>query len=375
MTDDPMRPIEEQLIRSARERRSRATDPFELQPVTRNLLHAEVARVYPPSANTSPTRHSWLTSIWTRLALGAGAVAAVVFLAVLQFVDEPSPDTFQLARLDEAPLTPELLSRDSATPSQRAVERLRAPHTAEPPPTPARAETASLTEETYGLAYSLDTDAPTPALASRRPAPPAAVPTRSVSGPLAATESDDDHAPSRFAGPEIDRARSAVPESRQIPASPPPSQSIQFAQVQRDRVNLQSPPMPDVLRSFQFLQYNDTVRIVDADGSIYEGAVQPAEPPDATRFVAAGTNRTTQYRVVFEGSLQQSPRPLRDASSTSLGVATATTAAFRQTSQVERFTTAPRAELLTTTRTEIVGQATLGERSRFEIRAVPTDRP
>lgn len=48
--------------------------------------------------------------------------------------------------------------------------------------------------------------------------------------------------------------------------------------VQRDsrsayRVNLQSPPLPKVLTKFRVIRTGDKVRVVDADGSVYEGSV------------------------------------------------------------------------------------------------------
>jgi hypothetical protein len=42
-----------------------------------------------------------------------------------------------------------------------------------------------------------------------------------------------------------------------------------YAQVQRYRVNFNSPPVPNVLRSFQVEQTGRQIRVVDADGSVY----------------------------------------------------------------------------------------------------------
>ncbi|HXT40080.1 MAG TPA: hypothetical protein VN887_08655, partial [Candidatus Angelobacter sp.] len=50
-----------------------------------------------------------------------------------------------------------------------------------------------------------------------------------------------------------------------------------YAQARRYRVNFNSPPMPNVLRSFQVEQTGQQIRVVDADGSVYEGVIgQPA---------------------------------------------------------------------------------------------------
>jgi hypothetical protein len=53
--------------------------------------------------------------------------------------------------------------------------------------------------------------------------------------------------------------------------------------VQRDsrsayRVNLQSPPLPKVLTKFSVIRTGDKVRVIDADGSVYEGSVVTTVP-------------------------------------------------------------------------------------------------
>jgi hypothetical protein len=161
------------------------------------------------------------------------------------------------------------------------------------------------------------------------------------------------------------------------PVDTTPLQSLHFAHIQRGRLNLQSPPLPDVLRSFQFLQYNDTVQIVDADGSMYEGAWQPTVPPNPTRFIARGTNRTTQQRVVFEGALHETldalPRAIPEVTpAPRLGVRTTT---LRESQPIERFGTALDAQPTTPAPIQIIGQATLDDHTRLEIRAVRTDTP
>src|SRR5205814_68580 len=61
-----------------------------------------------------------------------------------------------------------------------------------------------------------------------------------------------------------------------IPATQP---ALSYSQAQRYRVNLNSPPMPNVLRSFDVAQNGQQIRVVDADGSVYDGAMQ--QPPAA----------------------------------------------------------------------------------------------
>jgi hypothetical protein len=55
--------------------------------------------------------------------------------------------------------------------------------------------------------------------------------------------------------------------------SPAGQATQQFAQVRNYRVNFNSPPTLNVLNSFQLEQNGRLVRIVDADGSTYEGQI------------------------------------------------------------------------------------------------------
>ena len=123
----------------------------------------------------------------------------------------------------------------------------------------------------------------------------------------------------------------------------PTSSTRRFGQVREYRTNFNSPPMPNVLNSFQLEQNGRLIRVVDADGSIYDGAIEqpPTEEaarrgiavqtaatdlkkniePEAKRveglaaasadeiaalrnvfFRVAGTNRTLNQLVVFEGN-------------------------------------------------------------------------
>jgi hypothetical protein len=115
----------------------------------------------------------------------------------------------------------------------------------------------------------------------------------------------------------------------------PPSELLQFSRAPRERINFQSPPLPEVLRTFQFGIQHDRVVIIDADGSTYQGPVQSSISQDTTQFVVTGTNRTSRQRVVFEGQFHQAQTPP----------------------------------------VRIHGQATLDDHTRFEIRAYPPTGP
>jgi len=119
--------------------------------------------------------------------------------------------------------------------------------------------------------------------------------------------------------------------------------------VRKYRVNFNSPPMPNLLRSFEVAQNGQQIRVVDADGSVYDGAIEqpldreagkealtkrlPATDlkksvelqaqqaasaavtsagqivPQNSFFRVSGTNRTLNQMVVFEGNFLVNTNP------------------------------------------------------------------
>ncbi|PYK58828.1 MAG: hypothetical protein DME21_14895 [Verrucomicrobia bacterium] len=178
----------------------------------------------------------------------------------------------------------------------------------------------------------------------------------------------------------------------------------QYAQVRRYRVNFNSPPIPNVLRSFQVEQAGQQIRVVDADGSIYEGAIDGPEneevakrvvaaqtaqadlkkkvEPEARRvesvsetaygetagpqnvfFHVAGTNRTLNQLVVFQGNFLANTN---QTSAIVLGARLAT----------DKRTLVPKQRRPPKIRSQlpyalIQGQATIGDRNRVQINASP----
>ncbi|MHC1766243.1 MAG: hypothetical protein AB9869_18410 [Verrucomicrobiia bacterium] len=92
--------------------------------------------------------------------------------------------------------------------------------------------------------------------------------------------------------------------------------NLHFQQVEpatRYRRNLNSPPVPNVLPTFEVQQIGTNVRIVDWDESVYEGSIEaaptvaqvapvPEQAVQSFNFQATGTNRTLRQRVVFTGN-------------------------------------------------------------------------
>ena len=135
-------------------------------------------------------------------------------------------------------------------------------------------------------------------------------------------------APSTASAAQLFGANSA-PEASQVR-----QQFLQLDNQARYRKNFNSPPMPQVMQDFAFERTGDRVRIVDADGSTYEGAVMPApveevranavskldaakerkdslaqptqsaDPQSSYRFYANGVNRKLNQSVEFRGEWQ-----------------------------------------------------------------------
>ena len=135
-------------------------------------------------------------------------------------------------------------------------------------------------------------------------------------------------APSTASAAQLFGANSA-PEASQVR-----QQFLQLDNQARYRKNFNSPPMPQVMQDFAFERTGDRVRIVDADGSTYEGAVMPApveevranavskldaakerkdslaqptqsaDPQSSYHFYANGVNRKLNQSVEFRGEWQ-----------------------------------------------------------------------
>ena len=183
-----------------------------------------------------------------------------------------------------------------------------------------------------------------------------------------------------------------------------------YAQERTYRLNFNSPPMPDVLNSFQVEQNGRQLRVVDADGSVYDGAIEAPVSGEATRrsvslqmsaadlkknaeeklaggaaasnlaavpgvdrlvpqnilFRVAGTNRTLNQLVVFEGNILANMTQTNGVSPVAEWIADHPAANAPQ-----RGTWLQRQPLPSGL---IQGQATIGESNRIQINAAPVLR-
>ena len=200
---------------------------------------------------------------------------------------------------------------------------------------------------------------------------------------------------------EIDR-----PGTGEISANLAGANAAQFIQrygsARKYRLNFNSPPLPNVLRLFEVEQIGQQIRVVDDDGSIYDGEIeQPpvkealSQPsletglkknlePEARRtesaiganvgqvasqtvfFRVAGTNLTLNQLVVFQGNFLASTNQIR---STSLGAKLSLDQPAVGPVQNHSLQGQQLPNDL------IQGQATIGNSNRIQINASPVLRP
>ena len=170
----------------------------------------------------------------------------------------------------------------------------------------------------------------------------------------------------------------------------------QYAQAPKYRVNFNSPTPPDVLQSFQVQQIGRQIRVMDADGSVYDGSIEPkatgelakrslvvqtttadlkknpapklagsgsaGETPQNVFFRVAGTNRTLNQLVVFDGTFVANTNRTNDVVPGAKQEGDRSNVAPQQNRplQSQQLLNAP-----------IQGLATIGERNRVQINASP----
>jgi hypothetical protein len=295
MPNEPNQAMENELKAYAERRRREAPAQFELDEPARRALQTEVRRVYVERPEPESSRVSW----WVWMRVGLAATAAVVVLIVsVTLIPREQPGLLTKS-------TETLVAREPATADSAADHGGIAP-----------------AEPTGGEPFGVPLNEPT-AMA------PVSRPDSRDGQPTAVTPAGD-----RL-------ARSSAPvAAREVTfaATPAMAESDRFAgtggreflQVQRYRLNPNSPPPPQVLQNFRWLRNGDAVQVIDADGSVYTGQVGPAVPAQerramsvsaegavltrdepvrlrsiagqtGERFVVSGTNQTLKVRVEFEG--------------------------------------------------------------------------
>jgi hypothetical protein len=262
MPGDPQHNIEQLLKASAEQRRQAIGPPMEMPGVTREMLHQEITRVY---AQTPSPRSGWLSLLlksWPSLAWG-GAIGAVLLIAIalLRQMSPSSPQPIELAQQsktkDAVPSTTAAIKADT---TELAPENKKLALAAEAP-------VAAQPEPAVQLAQNRSAPAPLPRIQAPQPAAPSmanrASPPAEPNRRLTANF--------RVAGRPDEIAQVAGATE---PAGASNAERFYFVLDRspgRFRRNFNSPAPVQVLNSFA-LEYNgNQVRVVDEDGSVYQG--------------------------------------------------------------------------------------------------------
>lgn len=374
--------MDELLKAYAKKRRDEAGAPLELHPATRNLLQAEVKRTHAPAPGERPTKTHWIWRIWPRLVIGGG-VALLLLGTVFWF----QPRDQQTGLASGGPKHMELAqNKKSAAPQPAELGEKRVSNSREdaaasavqlkPETSGVRVESLAPADATGGAtAASNRTEADAGAgladakeqvlIAAAPPAPVVAEPPPSSSTPALRDEDARRYAAvaKNKAAEEVESAKTPTPPVSEAAVPKTSSRDnehllarkksdaqaaklttfddsgtrLYFAQEpSRYRQNLLSPSRPSVLTAFEIIHAGDKIRIIDGDGSVYEGqlvagfydevssqsplqqrsqskdrALQEASrqasasamPETEFSFRATGTNRSFNQVVVLTGKL------------------------------------------------------------------------
>ena len=372
MASDPNKSMEE-LLKACAQQRGRDAPPFELPPATRRTLLAEAARRYGPGATGRAFAWDWVRGFRLRLAYAIAAVAVLAAL-VWSFVPKGSQPA-QLAQ--RTPEIREELKEKGLNPPAYPVELAKA----KPQPAAPAVAQPALDRDPLRVAEAADkTPAP---LASAKPEAWLAVRANAEKPQELARESNR-NAPAPMNQPATPPAQPVIPPAtpasalalkpeaaRAEPVTAPPNLASVMAGVTQQAQNLaalrqrfeQALPTASfeavgrpadaapVLRSFELERTGNHLRLIDADGSVYEGdlvtslealrsrpdqltapdpqqtrrlsgpllkqqpilekarrGLAPPEGQEYAVFRASGTNRTLKLPVVIEAGFVPAPQ-------------------------------------------------------------------
>ena len=383
MSSEPQRDIEKDLLAYKLRRGEQLGAPLELHPATRKMLQGEAARAasrplltseeaaknFVRSFVMSHQQPSFFARYRQRIIWG-GAMCACLTLVLAVLRNDPRLASTPSQVSDPQTAKPQATvaatkQQTEGEQSARAADKVQelaktstAPVASPPPANPRGAAVASAPP----LVRDLDRKLVEKKEASQPTQIAKALKAVQVADALSATEdkkSGEVMKLKRSAGDELLRANLAAAAGASGGAGIPPAsapstasaaqlfgansapeasqvrqQFLQLDNQARYRKNFNSPPMPQVMQDFAFERTGDRVRIVDADGSTYEGTVmrapveevranavskldaakerkdslaqptQSADPQSSYRFYANGVNRKLNQSVEFRGEWQ-----------------------------------------------------------------------
>jgi len=255
------RKIEKWLRACAKKRRAQAGESFEIHPATRRLLQGEIARNMPArdgdDKSGSPMLWEILRRRWAFLLSFAFCVLLVAVI-IFQFAGTAKRREQALASI--AQLKQRNLSANAVGPAIIARSGIRAAPTTAPavesPPPPPVAGAGPSGAPAQVLAENEKSDRFTPAPA----APPAEMPNAGEN--MAAFSANKNE---QFANSLATRRPESMEPENAFKNNIAPSQSL------------------PILASFQVQQNGNALRIIDQDGSVYEGSLQSLTAASANR--------------------------------------------------------------------------------------------
>lgn len=325
MSSEPNRKIEDLLKRYAEQRKAASSADFEFHPATRNLLQGEVARTFGKTGTEK--KKSSLLLLWPRLAIAGAFTAMLVFTVMM--LNKPQRE-LKVAQSPAEIVAP--------VPVQSRVVEVSKPDldaSADKAALPTLETAAVQTEPSANLfakrddalrSRTLSDETRSEVKLSEPIQPP--VPAERKSEALA-----DKKIPAKSEAAEtFARATSVsgatVAAAPQSPAAESPKYFFADAEaqnrwqfVQQDsrakyRQNLLSPTQPKILQSFDLVRTGGKVRVIESDGSIYDGEILAAAQDKSVEkdsaisrdqnaefaFRATGTNQQLNRVVTFTGN-------------------------------------------------------------------------
>jgi hypothetical protein len=375
LSPEPNPKMDELLKAYAKKRREQGEPPLEMHPATRRFLQDEVKRTLRVAPGRPPL--SWRKLRWPLLALGSGFAALLVMFAMIYAQMQhlmPASASVDRSLSEAKPMlkAPARVAEPAASPAMAASKAQAKQEDFKQDPTPPVAAAGSVNtiaaaSPEAGGGKIGDSQALVPpegqiaapgqpsssgyannaTLAASAPAPAA---DKSIAvAPAAEAQSNVAIAPTAPTPGAVAKEASAQGTPSPLAASYASREAAgEFVPAQKFSQQPAAPPLSNVLSVFNLQRDGQNVRVVDADGSVYEGqvvgvnsrALASARPADRARFGAAkkdqdlnqgtnwafkvtGTNNRLQQNVVFTGNVLTMPTnvqfPLESARSQNQG--------------------------------------------------------
>jgi hypothetical protein len=429
----------DELLRAyAKKRREQAEPALQMHPATRKLLQDEVKRTL--GAAAPPPRQSWQALRWPLLALGGGFAALLVMFAVINtqmrhLLPATAPMDQSLSQAKPILTAPAPVAEGTASPAPGVSPAEQKVADFKPPEaSPAAAVAGPIVAVTPAAAPTPASE--TPLMDAAGPAQPSSA--GNLDGARIASSAP---APLADTSKKISPAPAVEPQERRLAELPPPVASSapgaqasvpiaaaarpaatvarapagaaaavvardiapgtalsaavgdrsdvasgEFVQI-HDRAQEQAAqsPLSNVLSAFRLRRSGQNVRIVDADGSVYDGEVLSGMAGGArlggagggarygrakTRkdtneetnwgFKVMGTNNHLQQNIVFTGNVLGMP-----------AAAPLSSAAARNRSAAQVQMAPATAPVASAQNSRITGKVQVGDGKEFEIEAKP----